>query len=128
MTENSQEKVFFEAGKVKVTSSRFVAVDRTFAMANITSVRPLKIEPKRSLTGIPVAMIGLGLTVDPESRLFGILLVLGGIVYFLAQRTKSDKFVVAITTAGGEVHAHDASEEFVSKVTSAINEAIIYRG
>lgn len=124
----NDEKVFFEAGKIKVTSARFVAVDRTFAMANITSVRPLKVEPKRSLTGIPFAMIGLGLTVDPASRLLGLLFVIAGISHFLIQRAKRDRFVVAITTAGGEVHAHDASMEFVKKVTDAINEAIIYRG
>ena len=128
MSDITEEKVFFEQGKVKVTSSRFVAVDRTFAMANITSVRSLRIEAKRSIYGTAFAVIGALIAVEQRNILIGVILFVGGVIHTYIQIKKRDKFVVAIATSGGEVHAHDASESYVGRVVDAINAAIVYRG
>ncbi|EGR0495346.1 hypothetical protein RYY30_003524 [Vibrio cholerae] len=42
-----EEKIFFESNDVKVTNSRFITGNQTYAMSNVTSVKPHKQSPNR---------------------------------------------------------------------------------
>jgi hypothetical protein len=52
-----QETVFFEYESVRITNTRFIVDGQTFAMNNITSVKPLEKKPNRIL---PILLIVLG--------------------------------------------------------------------
>lgn len=47
-----QETTFFEYEGVRITNSRFIVDGQTFAMNNITSVKPMEEKPKRLLPAL----------------------------------------------------------------------------
>jgi hypothetical protein len=92
-------------------------------MSNVTSVKAFEEKPKR-LWGIVALIIGLGISTD--HLLFG-LLVAAAAGYFLYQQ--KTRFHVMLATASGEVSALSTYQrEYLNKVVSAINQAIIARG
>ncbi|MCL6485541.1 MAG: hypothetical protein I4O49_15470, partial [Janthinobacterium lividum] len=79
-----EERTFFEQGDVKVTNARFVSGGQTYAMSNVTSVKPFEKKPPRALA-IIIALIGLGIMVG-SSPFFGLLVLGAGLaVLFLVK-------------------------------------------
>jgi Family of unknown function (DUF6232) len=94
-------------------------------MAGVTSVRFVRIDPKRGWP-VSLAVIGFLLTLaSSESRGFGILLLVIGIAWVVALKPE---FAVALSSASGEVHAIKSKQsDYINGIVSALNEAIIYR-
>jgi hypothetical protein len=57
------ERIFFEYGDVKVTNARFINGGQTYAMNNVTSVKPYEKKPSR-IGGIVVLLIGIAVAVE----------------------------------------------------------------
>lgn len=118
----AEEQVFLSERGVVVSNSRFSCGGQTYAMANVTSVRAA-----RAGMGVGVAFV-----------LFGVLCCLGGgagiafgavLIVIGALLIITRSAYVVLHTAGGEQRALSSRNvEFVTKVVSAVNEAIVHRG
>ena len=118
-----EEKTFFQYEGVQVTNARFVVDGQTFAMNNVTSVKPLEKKPNR--LG-PVILVVLGLLPAINGEYGGLLVSLIGAVWFALQKTV---YHVMLHTAGGETSALKTYQrEYLDKVVAALNNAIVHRG
>ena len=117
------EKTFFEYEDAKVTNTRFITGSQTFAMSNITSVKAFEQKPKR-LLGILALIIGLGVAI--QSPVIGILIAAAAGLYLYMQKTV---FHVMLSTSGGESSALKTFQrDYLDKIVSALNDAIVHRG
>jgi hypothetical protein len=132
-----QETVFYQDERVTVTQERVIIDDKTFPMANITSVSWSTESPKRLW---PIVMLGLGGLVASVGLVVWILgdastswctglstviAVLGGLLFLSSEA----KYIVTIGSASGETRALTTlDKEYAQRVAEAINEAIIQRG
>lgn len=117
------ETTYFESGEVKVTNARFISGAHTFAMNNVTSVKPFTEQPKRFW---PIVMLLVGLGVATNSIGIGLAIVAAGAIVLYIQKTK---YFVLLATSGGETKAlmtHDRA--YLNSVMNALNEAIVHRG
>ncbi len=118
------EKTFLQNATVTVTNTRFIVPGQTYAMAGVTSVRFVRIEPRR--VG-PLLLIALGLlfVLIPEARPVGVLLLLIGAAWIVLVKAT---FAVALTSASGEARAiTNKDSQFISGIVNALNQAIVYR-
>lgn len=117
-----EEHTFFDQGDVKVTNSRFISNGQTYAMRNVTSVKPFKQNPPRVI-GVVLALVGLA--VMTQSFLVGlVILAIGGAILFMLKPT----YHVLLATSSGETRAlHSKDQSFVNQVIQAINDAIVHR-
>lgn len=126
------ERTFYSDEKgVRITATRAIFESTTYSMANISSVRTAEGPPKRA-RGIWTAIIGVGLLIIGVVAgwtwltITGVVLLLLGVVWAWMV---SGTYHLKITSASGEATAISSSEkEYISKITQAINEAMISRG
>ena len=118
-----EEKTFFEYDDVKVTNSRFISGHQTYAMSNVTSVKAFEEKPNR-WRGIAALLLGLIIAVN--TVVVGLIIAVAAAFYLYQQKTM---YHVMLATAGGETSAlRTHQKEYLSKVVSALNEAIVHRG
>jgi hypothetical protein len=118
-----EEKTFFEYEDVKVTNARFVSGGQTYAMSNVTSVKSFEQKPKR-LGGIIVLLIGLAIAMSAPVVGIPIAAICG--FYLYKQKTL---YHIMLATSSGETSALKTDQrEYLQKVVSALNEAIVHRG
>lgn len=118
-----QETTFFEYEGVRITNSRFIVDGQTFAMNNITSVKPMEEKPKRLL---PALLIIFGILPAVNGAYGALLLSLIGTGWWAMQKTV---YHVMLHTAGGETSALKThQQEYLQKVVTALNNAIVHRG
>jgi len=117
------EQTFFEYGDVKVTNARFINGGQTYAMSNVTSVKTFEEKPSR-LGGVLALIVGLGVAVN--TPVIGIVIAAGAALYMYLQKTV---FHIKLATSAGETSALKTHQkEYLHKVVSALNEAIVHRG
>lgn len=117
------ETTFFEHEGVRVTNSRFIVDGQTFAMTNITSVKPLEQKPNRVL---PIILIVIGIIPALNDAYGGLVLTLIGVIWLAMQKTT---YHVMLHTAGGETSALKTfQKEYLQRVVTALNNAIVHRG
>jgi hypothetical protein len=117
------EKTFFEYEDVKVTNARFISGSQTYAMSNVTSVKAFEQKPKR-LGGIVALAIGAAVAVNTPT--VGIVIAAAAALYLYLQKTL---YHVMLATSGGETSALKTHQrEYLQKVVTALNEAIVHRG
>lgn len=124
----SQEHIFFQQGTVTVSKTRFIVGSQTYAMRNITSVKPVTYPPSR---GAPIFLLLVGMLTavvafPRGSYGFGIfgLLLLGFAIFVLVRQRPT--FGVFLTTSGGEIRAIQSRNwPFIQSVVAALNESIM---
>lgn len=117
------EKTFFEYEDVKVTNARFISGSQTYAMSNVTSVKAFEQKPKR-LGGIVILIVGLAVAIN--TPVVGLVIASAAAVYLYMQKTM---YHVMLATSGGETSALKTHQrEYLDKVVSALNQAIVHRG
>jgi len=117
------ERTFFEYEGVKVTNARFVVDGQTFAMSNVTSVNPITESPRR-FWGILVLLVGIVALF--QNPFFGVPVVALAVYFLYKQRPV---YHVMLRTSGGETKALTTHQKnYLDKVVSALNDAIIHRG
>jgi hypothetical protein len=118
------EHVFLNEGGIQVTTARFVAKGRTYALSGITSVSLYQIKPRRGLV-IAFAIISFIAFSQHSSILGAVFLGFAVIGWFANPPTYS----VRLMTASGESDAFTAKDRSqVERVVHALNEAIVARG
>jgi hypothetical protein len=119
-----QEHTFFEYEDVKVTNARFVSSGQTYAMNNVTSVKPFEQKPSR-VGGVIVLLIGL-IIMSTSSAMVGLIIAALAAYYLYQQKTV---FHVILATSAGETKALKTYQrDYLEKVIGALNDAIVYRG
>ncbi|MGH9432275.1 MAG: DUF6232 family protein [Terriglobia bacterium] len=133
MPENGKEVTFYSDSKgVRVTNTRLIVRNTTYAMAVIASVRANVKKPKNRgssiLWGTGFALVGLLFVYKsfPYPGIFCLALAaLLGLLTALRQPT----YVVRVTSASGDGEPiEDRSRLYCEQVVEAINQAIIHRG
>lgn len=118
-----EETTFFEYEGVRITNTRFIVDGQTFAMNNITSVKPLEQKPNRIIPGL---LILIGILVAVNGNTDALLVALIGAIWWALQKTV---YHVMLHTAGGETSALKTHQkEYLQKVVTALNNAIVHRG
>lgn len=117
------ETTFFEYESVRVTNTRFIVDGQTFAMNNITSVKPMEKKPNRV---VPIVLIVLGVLPAINGAYAGLVLSAIGAIWFAMQKTV---YHIMLHTAGGETSALKTNQkEYLQQVVTALNNAIVHRG
>ena len=119
----TEEKVFFEEGDVKVTSSRFLTYGKTQTLSGITSVSSFEQKPSRKY---PIILGIVGLICFTFSWLVAVILVALAVLWWISQKTD---YIVRLESSSGTTDALTSkNQDFIFKVGDAMNEAIVYRG
>jgi hypothetical protein len=118
-----QERTFFEYEDVKVTNARFISGGQTFAMNNVTSVKPFVQKPSR-LGGIIALLVGLAVMTANLTTGF----VIAAIAAFYLFQQKTVFHIVLATSAGESKALRTHQRDYLDKVINALNDAIVYRG
>jgi hypothetical protein len=117
------ETTFFENDGVRVTNTRFIVDGQTFAMNNITSVKPLEEKPKRIWPALLI-IIGILAALNGSTKMLFVALV--GAAWWALQKTA---YHVMLHTSGGETSALKTyQKEYLQSVVTALNNAIVHRG
>lgn len=133
------ETFFYDRFGVVVTNSRFIVRGQTYAMRNITSVRPQTIDASRALLVILlcgtffILMPALAMIVsDPKKPVGYVFLLLAAGGAFLSrehERSLKPSFRILVTTSSGEQSVfHSADFERTYEILDALNESIVSRG
>ncbi|GJI93241.1 DUF6232 family protein [Duganella hordei] len=118
------ERIFFEYGDVKVTNARFINGGQTYAMNNVTSVKPYEKKPSR-VGGIIVLAIGIVIMIN-ASFITGLLIAAAAAYYLYQQKTV---YHILLSTSAGETTALVTYQrDYLSQVIAALNNAIVHRG
>jgi hypothetical protein len=128
------ERVFYDAGGVKVTTTRFMVPNQTYAMSGITSVTSIVELPSRKG---PIIMILIGVlgvimfgTFSSQqqpavSLVFAAALIAIGV--WLWTREKSTYHIVLKSASGEQRPISDKNHQFIDDVVQALNEAIVHK-
>ena len=133
------ERVYFDRkrDRVRITSTRAVFADKTYALAAITSVEARRLDPERSLPyGVILAGVvacGVAAFFFLESVLLGasvLMLGLGVVVLGAVWGLQiGPTYAVILRTSGGERKALvSADKGEIKEIVDALNDAIIDRG
>jgi hypothetical protein len=135
------EQTFFSKRGVLVSNTRLQVGDKTYAMANISSVRAVK--KSTVATGVVLAVLGLVMLIvglvfalggsSDSSTGMGLLCCSGpGFLFALIgglYAAFGSSATVAVTTNAGEVSAYRSGDiRFVGEIADAVRQAIIARG
>jgi hypothetical protein len=127
-----EEINYYQDSNVTVTSTRAIFGSKTYAMTNVTSVSLLVVPPEHG-PGCLIMIVG-AIIIWACSSLSGLEVgILVGIVAvglgIWWETTKKPKFVVRVGSSSGETNALiHADREYIQRVVSAVNKAIIERG
>jgi hypothetical protein len=131
MEDPKEEKVFFNADGVLVTSTRFQAQGETFALSGITSVRKSTKAGNRVgavfAGGLAAALLLGG--ISTESGAVCIISAFVGLASWVLWKNAAHNHIVSLKTSSGESKALvSQNSEVVDQVVAALNAAIVYRG
>lgn len=127
------EETIYQDSSIQVTTSRAILREKTYAMANVTSVS-MYTQPANRTAGIFITIIGglaflVGMTAGPDARCalwFGVIMLAVGLI---AAITPKASHWVRIGSASGEANAlSSADPEYIRKIVTAMNDAIVRRG
>lgn len=138
--EDRGEQVFFAEGNIRVTSSRFIVGDQTYAMSAVSSVRAHAEQPKNLDLGcafvlaVALVLFGfMGWVASGKMNSPGAWILAAGAALLVATlstwRKRKPIYVVQLTTSSGEVQALTSQDwPHVHRIVEALNEAIVHRG
>jgi hypothetical protein len=117
------ETVFLDESGIFVSNTRFIAHNHVFALANIVSVRAVKIGPQRAG---PILIVMMGICALFITLWAAIPLILLACLWFALQKPSG---CVLVTGAGGEIEAFESPDcDFVLRILNALDQAILARG
>lgn len=129
----AEEIIIYENKDIKITNLRAVFSEKTYSIANITSVESQTIPPNTTLAMV-LFVIGLMLFIlgiaDYQSKASFIIYSLFAFgLFFILKRSATESYSVNLTTAAGEVKAYISDNQETTKhIVDALNNAIIKKG
>ena len=126
------EETYYQHGDVLVTSARVAFGQKTYALANISSVSMVSESPSVTpvfvlvLVGLIIGLCAASMDALVVGLALGGLFIGLGIVCALTGKTK---YTVRVSSASGEANAAaSTNKDGVQAIVDAINEAIVQRG
>lgn len=117
----SLEQILFQENGILISTTRFVVINQTFALAGVVSVQPKEVPPKRKLA-LVVLLLGLPLLFV----YIGIVFVLAALYVLFFQKST---YAVVLTTASGQCAAYNhPSKQVVERIVAILNQAIVAQG
>jgi hypothetical protein len=144
---NNSERVYYNQGGIRITTTRAVFGGQIYAINGMTSIRMARINPERFcpllLLLLGLALFGgcglvpltLAMTVEEKGApaLFGVVMMLAGVglagmgIWLL--RTQKPRYAVVIRTSSGEVKALVTRKaQAVEQIVEALSQAFADRG
>ncbi len=125
--DSTGEAVHLNLGEVKITSSRAIFPNKTYSMANVTSVQLGEIKKSAFWPVILMLSGGAGLLIGGGGGIVWALIFIGaGIAIIYANPTQ---YAVRIGSASGESEAYISGEkDSINQIVLAINNVIVQRG
>lgn len=125
----SETIYYSDEHNVRITNTRFIVGTSTYPLSGITSITTA-IVPVSKLPGIFILIFGLVILFASNGSavgiVFGLVLAVAGVLIIIGTK---DKHAVKISTSAAETNALSSdNKEYIVKVASALNEAIIHRG
>ena len=122
----AEEITILKEGNILVTTSRFVVGSQTYAMSGITAVKNTRKDPNHDFT-VLLILAGIGIMFfGGQWILWGLVLI--GIGAFIAW-IKKPEYGLVLSTASGESQAVTSDDEnYIDKIVSSLNDAIVQRG
>ena len=139
-TKGSEEKVYYDEGNVKITSSRAILDDKTYVLKNIASVTVNTIEHEAEKVevggfytfGTLLLFFAFGAFTSEEVVVCLIFLLLGGAGFYFGYSKSQNstpawkEYSVRIgSNAGDSDSLLSKDKEYITKIVNAINDAII---
>ncbi len=125
----SSEKLFYENGAIRVTSSRLIIANVTYALANIASVSTSVKHPSRFwpivfiLGGVMWGMVDFMTSQVPYFALGAIVV---GILILSGQKTE---YGIRVSSSSGEsTPLESKNRALIEGIVTAVNDAIVHRG
>jgi|SRR5450631_1750109 len=117
---------------VRITNARAIMQNKTYSMANLSSVS-MWVDPPKRFWAVLLIVLGflqaVSCAAGSDSKgasLFGVLMLGSGIALIVMLKAT---YWVRLTAAGGETNALGSRQkEYIQTVINALNEAIIKRG
>lgn len=137
------EKIFFESGDIKITSTRLIVSGKTYVLSSIASFRRLSSEIKQTSKGmwLVTCIFAIVFLALPSLLFFSVsglkscffLAVGGGYAYYAALKFKNYKkkykHKIVLSVASGEVEAFETLDgQFASSIELSLTSAVIHRG
>jgi len=121
-----EEKTFLSDGGVTVTNARFIVPSQTYAMSGITSVKSFEEQPSRKGPIILIVIGVLALFAGKSTIVVALLFLAAGIAWWVLEKAT---YHVLLSSASGEAKALSGkNREWVGRVVTALNDAIVHRG
>jgi hypothetical protein len=132
-----EEQIFFDSKDIKITNTRFVALNQTYAMSSVNSVKVTKNDITASIKmPIIIGIIGLIFLFNNLSNslsnyagyVFPILMLTWATFWFKSVKTQYE-FIIVLRTSSGEMSALKSTDEMhIKSVEDALIQAIVHRG
>lgn len=131
------EKIFYENDNVKITNTRFIVNNETYALSSINSVKVSVVDVTFSYAFPSIAIIGgLGwlfflIVLEETNPIYYVqsIALVAASVYALIRIKKKLEYRVVLTTSSGDYAALKSNEkQDITLVERALNDAIVYRG
>ena len=140
----TNETIFFENSAIKITSTRFIAKGKTFALGSIASFHKQSQEVKQTSKGMWLVLCVLAFLFFIPAGLLALFakafpialtqLVMGGFgTYYTYKRFKSYQrkftYKILLSVSSGEVAAYETDDgELAGKIIAGLESAIVARG
>ena len=125
------ETVFLDVPQVFITNTRAVLNGVTYSMANISSVRLVRVDADMGFALVPLAvgfLLALGAITASSATMLWLGIALLAFAVWLISRLRPN-FVVVLVSASGEIHAYGSLHRVNAKmIVDAIANAIVARG
>lgn len=119
----SEPVLYSDNDRVTVTNTRAIIDHTMYTIVNVTSVRATVLEPDRRG---PLLLFAAALFLAIFAKPLALLVVLGAVVWFFAQKTR---YYMFLGTASGESSVLESlDKDLVQNTRWAVNEAIARRG
>jgi hypothetical protein len=132
-----EEQIFFNENNITITNTRFVALNQTYAMSSVNSVKVTKNDITAS-TKVPtiIGIIGVlflinNITSSPTNfagYVFPVLMLTWAVLWFKSIKPQYE-YIIMLRTSSGEMSALKSTDEVhIKNVEDALIQAIIHRG
>lgn len=131
------EEIFYERDNIKITNTRFIINNQTFALSKVNSVKvsavyveSLNIFLAASIVGASILLYGLIAFGETNALYYMVLIaIISASVYFTTRAKNKFEYSLVLTTSSGEQSVLKSHEkQSIDLVERALNEAIVYRG
>jgi hypothetical protein len=126
-----EEKTYYSDNSISVTSTRVIVGSTTYSLRNVSSVKMTSIVPSHVidiiliLIGVITLIIGLAALKETSGICLIVGILIGVAGFFIFKSKKTTYYVVLGTNSGEQKAIYSIDLEYINKIVSEINNAIM---